>query len=152
MNLLLDTNILLYAARFAQTQRFMAFINPSDAELYISVVSLAEAKSIILQNGWSDRKIERFDAIISRVSIIEVTDYLTNTYSQIDAFSQRRNPNFNQYQFDTPRNMGKNDLWIAATASLLQLELVTTDADFGHLHNSFLILRQIDQLAIKQLL
>jgi tRNA(fMet)-specific endonuclease VapC len=30
--------------------------------------------------------------------------------------------------------MGKNDLWIAATAALLGLKLVTTDADFGHLN------------------
>ena len=45
--------------------------------------------------------------------------------------------------------MGKNDLWIAATASLLGLELVTTDADFAHLHNYFLDVRQLDPAALK---
>ena len=34
--------------------------------------------------------------------------------------------------------MGKNDLWIAATAALLGLKLVTTDADFNHLHQIFI--------------
>lgn len=31
------------------------------------------------------------------------------------------------------RNMGKNDLWIAATALYLDLPLHTTDNDFDHL-------------------
>ena len=38
---------------------------------------------------------------------------------QIDAYSQRLNPNFDSYPFDTPRNMGKNDLWIASAAAFL---------------------------------
>jgi tRNA(fMet)-specific endonuclease VapC len=39
--------------------------------------------------------------------------------------------------------MGKNDLWIAATASLLNLKLVTTDGDFDHLDSSFLSLHKV---------
>jgi len=34
--------------------------------------------------------------------------------------------------------MGKNDLWIASTAALLGLKLITTDADFNHLHDVFI--------------
>lgn len=34
--------------------------------------------------------------------------------------------------------MGKNDLWIAATAFLLEGTLLTTDSDFNHLNNEFL--------------
>jgi len=33
--------------------------------------------------------------------------------------------------------MGKNDVWIAATAALLGLKLVTTDGDFDHPHEVF---------------
>jgi predicted nuclease of predicted toxin-antitoxin system len=32
--------------------------------------------------------------------------------------------------------MGKNDLWIAAIASVLKAVILTTDADFDHLHPS----------------
>ncbi len=64
-------------------------------------------------------------------------------YAEIDAYSQRLNPNFETYPFDTPRNMGKNDLWIASLAALLGLRLVTTDADFDHLHNIFFEVRKI---------
>ena len=34
--------------------------------------------------------------------------------------------------------MGKNDIWIAATASVLDATLLTTDKDFDHLNNEFL--------------
>jgi tRNA(fMet)-specific endonuclease VapC len=40
------------------------------------------------------------------------------------------------------RNMGKNDVWIAATASVLQIPLLTTDADFQHLDTVYLELHQ----------
>lgn len=33
--------------------------------------------------------------------------------------------------------MGKNDLWIAATAHVTQSILITTDLDFNHLHKTF---------------
>lgn len=38
----------------------------------------------------------------------------------------------------TARNMGKNDLWIAATAYEIGASLVTTDKDFNHLQDIFL--------------
>lgn len=38
----------------------------------------------------------------------------------------------------TSRNMGKNDLWIAATASVTNATLITTDKDFYHLNNTYL--------------
>jgi len=40
--------------------------------------------------------------------------------------------------------MGKNDLWIAATASVLNASLITTDKDFVHLDKEFLKLLHIE--------
>jgi tRNA(fMet)-specific endonuclease VapC len=48
----------------------------------------------------------------------------------------------------TARSMGKNDLWIAATASVLKLPLLTTDKDFLHLDSLYLDLKFIDLAAI----
>jgi len=45
--------------------------------------------------------------------------------------------------------MGKNDLWIALTAALLGLTLITTDADFDHLNGSFFDVRKIDTIDLK---
>ncbi len=42
------------------------------------------------------------------------------------------------------RPMGKNDLWIAATAKVSGLTLLTTDADFDHLHPAHLNRIRVD--------
>lgn len=34
--------------------------------------------------------------------------------------------------------MGKNDLWIAATAYALEADLLTTDDDFDHLNHNWI--------------
>lgn len=62
-------------------------------------------------------------------------------YAEIDAYSQGKLKG--KPLGTTSRNMGKNDLWIAATASALDLSLLTTDRDFGHLSPSFLNLHEI---------
>jgi tRNA(fMet)-specific endonuclease VapC len=41
------------------------------------------------------------------------------------------------------RKMGKNDVWIAATAAVLDIPLLSTDADFQHLHNVYLDLHNL---------
>lgn len=40
--------------------------------------------------------------------------------------------------------MGKNDIWIAAAASVLNAALLTTDNDFDHLGDEFLTVAKID--------
>jgi tRNA(fMet)-specific endonuclease VapC len=50
---------------------------------------------------------------------------------------------FDNYPFDTPRNIGKNDIWIASTAFLLNLTLITTHDDFDHLHPQSIQVRKI---------
>lgn len=52
-------------------------------------------------------------------------------YAQRDAYSQGKSEK-SRGRFSS-RNMGKNDIWIAATASTFDLKLVTTDKDFEHL-------------------
>jgi predicted nucleic acid-binding protein len=65
-------------------------------------------------------------------------------YGEIDAFSQGKLPD--KPLSASARNMGKNDLWIAATASVLDAKLITTDADLGHLKTVFL---DIDQIPVR---
>jgi tRNA(fMet)-specific endonuclease VapC len=61
----------------------------------------------------------------SRVSID--TEEILENYAKIDAYSREKG-----------YTMGKNDLWIAATASATGAVLVTTDGDFDHLDGVFL--------------
>jgi predicted nucleic acid-binding protein len=65
-------------------------------------------------------------------------------YAAIDAYSQG-----NLQTVDcSARNMGKNDLWIAATASAFDLVLLTTDKDFSHLDEAFI---QLEYISIEEM-
>ncbi len=152
MNLLFDTNILIFINRTKDEDKIRDFLNPNNNEIYISYSSIAEVESFALQNNWTKNKIHRFSSFIEEVQTIQIDDLLLKTYVDIDAFSQRKHPNFTKYLFDTPRNMGKHDLWIAATASLLNLTLVTTDQDFNHLNDEFLEVRYIEPTEIRKYL
>jgi tRNA(fMet)-specific endonuclease VapC len=143
MNLLFDTNILIYISRDKSEHKILDFVNPKLKDIYVSYASIAEIESIAFQSNWSNRKIKRLESFLEEVQIIEIDDTLLKTYVNIDAFSQRKHQNFTEYAFSTPRNMGKNDLWIASTASLLNLTLITTDGDFDHLESHFITLNKI---------
>jgi tRNA(fMet)-specific endonuclease VapC len=143
MNLLFDTNIILQVTRKEGGLELLRKLNPDDRLIYISFVNVAEIQSIAYRKGWNEVKSGRLEAFLNLVRVIEVSDILLPSYVGIDAYSQRNHPEYVHYPFRTPRNMGKNDLWIAATASLLNLELVTTDGDFDHLQDTFLQLRKI---------
>jgi tRNA(fMet)-specific endonuclease VapC len=147
MNVLLDTNILIYLAKDSSRKFLTEVINPDNQKIFISIVSIAELKSIAVQNNWGDKKWQVINLILDEAIIVEVNEVLADTYAEIDAFSQRRNRSYLNYPFATPRNMGKNDLWIASIASLLGLKLVTTDTDFSHLHQIFIDVELIKPIA-----
>ena len=149
MKLLYDTNILIQIAKYPRNELLKQIINPDNQEVFISIVSIAELKSIALQNSWGERKLRVINLFLNEVILVEVNESLTDTYVEIDAFSQCRNPSYIDYPFKTARNMGKNDLWIASTAALFGLKLVTTDADFNHLHQVFLEVQYIKLEVLK---
>lgn len=69
---------------------------------------------------------------------------ILNQYAEIDAFSQgtlSENP-----LGTSARNMGKNDLWIAATTVVTNAALMTSDEDFDHLHDRFFEVIKIEQV------
>ena len=143
MNLLFDTNIILALVRDKSGHEIMEYLNPKEDLIYVSFANIAETQSIAYQNRWGYSKMQIIEDFFNSVRIINISDLLLPTYIGIDAYSQRTHPDYVNYPFLTSRNMGKNDLWIAATASLLNLKLVTTDADFDHLADSFLSLQKV---------
>jgi tRNA(fMet)-specific endonuclease VapC len=137
VNLLFDTNIILTLIRSNNYDNIIGSINPDNVPVYISVVSEAEIKSIAIQNNWGINRRNKLNLFLDNVNIVEISQIFVNTYTEIDSYSQRRNPAFVDYPFSTHRNIGKNDLWIASLAALLGLQLVTTDGDFDHLNGVF---------------
>jgi len=148
MRLLLDTNILVHFSKDPTFRLFAKIIGPEIKKVFISAVSVGELKSIAIQNNWGAKRMLTIDMIFERVIVVEVNESLVDTYAQIDSFSQCKNPHHRSPSFSTPRNMGKNDLWLASTAALLGLKLITTDADFNHLHDVFI---EVEYLKPEQL-
>ena len=87
-------------------------------------------------------KLQKMEKSLQEFVVFDIMfDVLINRYAEIDAYSQ--NLLLGKPLGKTPRNMGKNDIWIAATASVAQAVLLTTDHDFDHLHQSFLDLQRL---------
>lgn len=147
-NIILDTNILIHLVRgnaiAQQVKNYVGSI--TEPQLFVSVVNIAETESLVVQWKWPNDKIERLKILITSFITIDIeqnNSELLNAYITIDAFSQGKTsaPN-GQPLNNSSRNMGKNDLWIAATAYAMNAELLTTDGDFDHLDNSFFIVNK----------
>lgn len=140
MRYVLDTNIILTYLRkhnLWNNAELPHRLFDQETDIFIPAVVIGELKSIAIQNNWGEKKSQALEAFIRQFIIIDrITDELILAYAEIDAYSQGR-------MASTPltgsaRNMGKNDLWIAATARVLAATLITTDKDFQHLHSHFL--------------
>lgn len=150
-NILLDTNILIHLVRGnAIAQKVKEYVDTiNDPQLFVSVVNIAEAESLMLQWNWSAEKTESLKKIITSFIAIDIEQNnkeLLEAYISIDAFSQGKTPSPNgKLLNNSSRNMGKNDLWIAATAYAMNAMLLTTDGDFDHLDKSFIDLKKYAQ-------
>jgi predicted nuclease of predicted toxin-antitoxin system len=68
--------------------------------------------------------------LVADINVIEIVE----AFAKLEAFSQGVVKEWEGKTFSfSARNMGKHDLWIAATAKVLNLTLITTDRDFEHL-------------------
>lgn len=146
MKYLLDTNILLHYIRQSSLgeaidRQFTPFSGSN--EVFVSVISVGELKSIALQNQWGARKIGLMESFLSKMLIADINiEPIIESYAEIDAYSQNKLPG--RPLPLTARNMGKNDLWIAATTSVLGATLLTTDTDFEHLNGLFLSVASVN--------
>ncbi len=139
MTYLLDTNILFIYIKGGEIREtiekefdpFGVGNNP-----LISVVTVGEIKSISKRNNWGPRRLQKLDSILSDLIITDInSEDILVQYAEIDAFSQGKLKD--KPLKTSSRNMGKNDLWIAATAHVTNARLLTTDHDFDHLNGVY---------------
>lgn len=146
MNYLLDTNIVIIYSKSLELARrieedYQLFA--ADNNLSISIVSIAEINSIIHQVGIGDARRDKIAGLLANVTRLDISyENVLERYEDIDAYSQGKHRSLDS-SFSAV-NMGKNDLWIAATASAFGVTLVTTDKDFRHLDGVFLDLKLIE--------
>lgn len=145
MKYVIDTNILVHIVRNSTTwesidMTFEPFNFPKN-ETYVSFVSIAEILALSLKLDWKKTKITRLTEFLSKLEIISVSndidDELIQNYALIDAYSQGKLTTLPLPTGISARNMGKNDIWIAATAHSIEATLLTTDKDFEHLDTIF---------------
>jgi tRNA(fMet)-specific endonuclease VapC len=145
MDYLLDTNIVLNLIRDSPLSKqirtdYQIFLPPR--RLFTSVVVEGELESLALQNEWGAAKLLLLSHYLSNLIIVDIrVNDIIKRYAEIDAYSQGKLKSLPLT--GSARNMGKNDLWIAATASILNVPLMTTDHDFTHLDKVFLKLIQV---------
>jgi predicted nucleic acid-binding protein len=134
MPYLLDTNVLIALLR---NQALGHFIQASYSLFgtgtppWVSFVSKGEIRAFARRNGWGLPRRQAMDQLFLQVVVVRIEqDAILDAYEEID-WASSRHPS-------GAINMGKNDLWIAATARALGATLLTTDKDFDHLHPALL--------------
>jgi tRNA(fMet)-specific endonuclease VapC len=124
---LLDTNIIL--------QNHIRNKINLPSESFISIITVGELESLALQLNWGYQKQTALNLFLSSVPLIDIDSAIAKLYGFVDAYSQGKLLTKPLPSGMSARNMGKNDLWIAATALYYDIELRTTDNDFDHLIN-----------------
>jgi predicted nucleic acid-binding protein len=146
MNYLLDTNIVLIYAQASPLAKLIEkdiALLSGDNMLFVSVVTVGEVESLMFQRQYGEKKKQAFRQLLKSLTIIDINiEEVISRYAEIDAFSQGKHPS--KPLNTSSRNMGKNDLWIAATSSVYNMVLITTDYDFNHLEGEYLSLKCID--------
>lgn len=129
----LDTNFLVHLIRDSETARKTVAthrLQDSDAFIILSVVTVAEIRVLAERNNWGNSKRKTMEQLIEQATVVDISlidDLLMQAYVNIDVSSTA-----------SGKRMGKNDLWIAATAGVAGAALITADGDFEHLNGASL--------------
>lgn len=122
--MIFDTNLIL---RYIREGRML----PS--RVVIPIVVIGELETLALRNDWGYQKVKVLQHLLDSFPIADLNRDITRIYAELDVYSQGKSRELSLPPGTTARNMGKNDLWIAATALYLDMELHTLDKDFDHL-------------------
>ena len=122
----------------------------SEVIYYTSVVCVGELLALAEKFGWGHQRRSRLDRLLEEWPALPIKDPdILTAYALIDAWScgeQVTAPG----GASPPRSavkMGKNDLWVAATAHATGAVLLSTDGDFEHLDGVWLQYERVDQAA-----
>ncbi len=128
---LYDTNALIHGVR--RDAVWDKIKSVSDPLMYepkglVCIVSHGELRSFGEKSQWGREKQDQMNFLLGYFNVEErITRQVIDAYALLDAYSHLRGV-----------VMGKNDLWIAATAHVTWAVIVTTDKDFDHLDGKFL--------------
>jgi predicted nucleic acid-binding protein len=128
---LLDSNVLIHGVRRGLTwQKIKSECDPLMRlpKPVVCIVSHGELRSFAERNDWGDEKRDYASWLLNYFDVFDINKpAVIDAYALLDTVSHQAGI-----------TMGKNDLWIAATAHVYGATIVTTDKDFDHLDGKFL--------------
>lgn len=142
---LLDTSVILSLVRGNEVGRHIDShfgLRAAPQRPLVSVVSLGEARVLATRNNWGIAKRRVLSDAFDNLVVVDIShSSVIDAYVILDLASQSHPGG--------ARNMGKNDLWIAACAKATGAILLTTDNDFTHLIPGQLDGHIIDPAAVR---
>ncbi len=134
---LLDTNIVVALVRDNPLGKFIDGKYNLSGTLHrsaVSIITVGEMHSLATQFGWGNEKRDTLEEILEEIVWIDINHLdVLRAYGEIDTDCQKAG-----------RSMGENDTWIAATAHVSGMTLLTTDKDFDFVHSRFITREWID--------
>jgi tRNA(fMet)-specific endonuclease VapC len=138
---LLDTSVLLHLIRGGELGRYIRSTFKLDDAAYrplVSIVTHGEIWALASRNRWGADKRAALRLMLDNLVTIDLNDdAILAAYVETDA-AARAAPG-------GARNLGDNDLWIAATARAADAVLLTTDRDFIFLHPDHCFVQYINE-------
>ncbi len=145
----MDTNILIHKVRESNIWDFIEktyFPKGLRNNGFISKVFVGELLAFAYENKWGSARKKKLKETIALFEPLTIKDPKTlDAYAKISAYSRNRHKSLKLPKHFPARDMGKNDLWIAATAAAIEAPLISTDKNFEHLDGVFLDVIFIDQ-------
>jgi len=134
---LLDTNILVYLIRgqaigLAIDSHFN--LRAGLHRCVISVVTVGEMLALVRNWKWGPKKVGELQQLLGQIVWIDI-----NHPDILEAYGAPEEINHT-----VGHTMGKNDVWIAATAKVSGSTLITSDGDFDHLSPTHITRTRID--------
>ena len=129
---LLDTTIVIHLLRndhLGQQIDARFGLRESLSSSMVSVVTIGELLAFSRKRGWGQKRLNELQVVIDELVCIDINHReIIEAYGEIDHYSEKI--------VKPARSMGKNDVWIAATAKTTGATLLTVDKDFDHLHDT----------------
>jgi len=149
MKFVLDTNIIIHAGRSLDFQAYLDkrfdLFNPVN-QLIVPIVVKGELLAGSPPFLLGAKRRSRQENFLANTIELNLNQQTVLKYAEIDLFSRGKHPK--KVLNTSAIKMGKNDLWIAATAVVEKAELITTDKDFRHLSGEFLTVHYVDSDAV----
>jgi len=105
-----------------------------DHSALVSIVSHAEILVLARRNEWGPKRLAQLQELLDSFVTIDLLPEVVSSYVEVEMYSSKVEGG--------ARNMGKNDVWIAASAKAANARLLTSDKDFAHFTPDFLHVEQ----------